>query len=64
MDNLIQNEAEMEEPEYEKSFGCTDGAEMNEETSMSVKDADTMLSMIVLLLACLGLAVLAHVIVY
>ena len=30
---------------------------------MSIKDPDTMLSMIVLLLACLGLAVLAHVVV-
>ena len=42
MDNLIQNEAEMEEPP---------------------KDEDTMLSMIVLLLACLALAALAHVVV-
>lgn len=36
-------------------------AEMEEETSMPPKDPDTMLSMIVLLLACLALAVLAHV---
>jgi hypothetical protein len=30
---------------------------------MSIKDSDTMVSTIVLLLACLALAVLAHVIV-
>jgi len=37
--------------------------ETNEGTSISIKDPDTMLTMIVLLLACLGLAVLAHVVV-
>lgn len=46
MDNLIQNEAEV-----------------NEEISMPPKDQDTMVSMIVLLLACLALAALAHVVV-
>ena len=61
MNNLIQNEAEMEEPKYENAFGSTQSAEMNEETSMPPKDPDTMLSMIVLLVACLALAALAHV---
>ncbi len=35
----------------------------NEQTSISIKDPDTTLSMMVLLLACLGIAVLAHVVV-
>ena len=61
MDNPIQNEAEMEELKYEKSFASTEAAETKEEMSMSTKDQDTMLSMIVLLLACLMLAALAHV---
>ena len=37
--------------------------EMKEEPSMPPKDRDAMLSMIVLLLACLALAALAHVLV-
>ena len=36
--------------------------EMSEETSMPSKDRDTILSMIVLLLACLALAAMAHVV--
>ena len=40
-----------------------DEAEMKEETSRPPKDRDAMLSIIVLLLACLALAALAHVIV-
>ncbi len=39
------------------------GDKTNEQTSISIKDPDTTLTMIVLLLACLGLAVLAHVVV-
>lgn len=61
MDNLIQNEAEMNELKHEKCFTSTKGADMNEEINMPPKDQDTMLSMIVLLLACLALAALAHV---
>ena len=61
MDNLIQNDTEMEEPKYEESFASTEAAETKEGMSMSMKDQDTMLSMIVLLLACLVLAALAHV---
>ena len=37
--------------------------ETDDGATISVKDPDTMLTMIVLLLACLGLAVLAHVVV-
>jgi hypothetical protein len=63
MDNPIQNDAEMKELKYEKSFDSTEAAETKEGMSMSMKDHDTMLSMIVLLLACAALAVLAHVVV-
>ena len=63
MDNPIQNEAEMTELKYEKSYGSAEGTEANERSTMSIKDPDTMLSMIVLLLACLALAGLAHVVV-
>jgi hypothetical protein len=63
MNNSIQNEAETQELKPEKSFGSTEGAETNDGTSMSIKDPDTMLSLIVLVLACLGLALLAHVVV-
>ena len=62
MDNPIQNELEMQELKYEHSSGSIESSETNEETSMSIKDPDTTLSMIVLLLACLALAALAHVI--
>jgi hypothetical protein len=61
MNDSNENKAEMEELRYEKSFGSTEGTETNEGTSMPIKDPDTMLSMIVLLLACLALAALAHV---
>ena len=61
MHNPIQNEADLNELKYEKSFRSTKNADTNEETTMSIKDPDTMLSMIVLLLACLALAALAHV---
>lgn len=61
MNNPIHNEAEAQGVMNEKCFDSTEGAETSDGTSMSMKDSDTMLSMIVLLLACLGLAVLAHV---
>jgi Sec-independent protein translocase protein TatA len=61
MTNALQKEAEMKDLNQEKSFTAPSKAEINEETSMSIKDPDTMLSMTVLLLACLALAVLAHV---
>jgi hypothetical protein len=63
MDNPIQNEAEMTELNYEKSSGSIEGAETNEQTSVSLKHPNTMLTMIALLLTCLALAVLAHVVV-
>ena len=63
MNNPIQDEAEIKELKNEKSFGSTESAETSDGTNISIKDPDTMLSMIVLLLACLGLAALAHVVV-
>ena len=63
MNNPIQNEAETQELRREISFRSAPEDETDEGTSMSIKDPDTMLSIIVLLLACLGLAVLAHVVV-
>jgi hypothetical protein len=63
MNNPIQNEAETQELKREIPFRSAPKDETNERTSMSIKDPDTMLSMTVLLLACLVLAVLAHVVV-
>jgi hypothetical protein len=63
MDHLSQYEAEMEELKYEHSAGSIENSETNEEKSMSIKDPDTTLTMIILLLACLALAALAHVVV-
>jgi hypothetical protein len=63
MNNPIQNEAETQELKREIPFRSALEDETNEGTSMSIKDPDTMLSMTVLLLACLVLAVLAHVVV-
>jgi hypothetical protein len=63
MNNSIHNQAETEELKYERSFGSDGDAETNEGTSMSIKDPDTIVSMIVLLLSCLALAALAHVLV-
>jgi hypothetical protein len=63
MDHLVENQAEMKELRLEKSFGSLEDADSNAGMSMPIKDADTTLSMIVLLLACLALAALAHVVV-
>jgi hypothetical protein len=63
MNNPIQNEAETQELRREIPFRSAPKNETNEQTSISIKDPDTILSMTVLLIACLGLAVLAHVLV-
>ena len=63
MPEPIQRETEIQELKRENSFTVPAKNETNEGTSMSIKDPDAMLTMIVLLLACLGLAVLAHVVV-
>jgi hypothetical protein len=63
MHTPIPNKAEGQEPNYKNSFGSIETAKTIEEPSISMKDPDTTLSMIVLLLTCLALAALAHVIV-
>ena len=63
MDNTLHNHTEMKALDYEKSLASIEDAETKEGTNMPIKDQDTMLSMIVLLLACLALAALAHVVV-
>ena len=61
MNNANQNEAEIEERKSERFFGSIGAVATSERTNISPREPDTILSMIVLLLACLGLAVLAHV---
>jgi len=63
MNYSIQNEAETQELRREIPFRSAPEDETDERTSISIKDPDTMLSMTVLLIACLALAVLAHVLV-
>jgi hypothetical protein len=63
MNNPIQNEADTQELRREIPFRCAPEDETNESTSTSINDPDRMLSIIVLVLACLGLALLAHVVV-
>ena len=63
MNYSIQNEVETQELRREISLRSVPEDETNEGTSTSIKDPDGMLSIIVLVLACLGLAVLAHAIV-
>ena len=63
MNNPIQRGPEMQELRRDVLFRPAPQDETDEETSTSIKDPDRMLSIIVLVLACLGLAVLAHVVV-
>ena len=63
MNDPIQNEAETQELKRAIAFRCAPADETDEETSTPINDPDRMLSIIVLVLACLGLAVLAHVVV-
>ena len=63
MNNPIQNRAAMQELRREIPFPSAPKDETNEGTSISIRDPDTMLTMFVLLVACLGLALLAHVVV-
>ena len=63
MNNSIPNETETQELRCEMPFRSAPEDETNEGTSTSIKDPDRMLSIIVLVLACLGLAFLAHVVV-
>ena len=63
MNNPIQSEAEAPELRREIPFRSALEDETNEGISTSINDPDRMLSNIVLVLACLGLALLAHVVV-
>jgi hypothetical protein len=63
MNNPIQRGPEMQELRREIPFRPARKNETNEQTSISIKDPDTMLTMTVLLLACLALAVLAHAVI-
>ena len=62
MNNPIQNEAETQELRREIPFRSALEDETND-GSASINDPDRMLSIIVLVLACIGLALLAHVVV-
>jgi hypothetical protein len=55
----IQKGAEMKELKREMLFVSAPMNETNKGTRISIRDPDTMLTMIALLLACLALAVLA-----
>lgn len=63
MNNPMQNEAETQDSRRDIPFRSATKNKTNAQTSISIKDPDAMLSMTVLLLACLGLALLAHVVV-
>jgi hypothetical protein len=63
MNNTSQRGSEIQELKREKPFSSAPKDETTDGTSISIKDPDTMLSMTVLLIACLALAVLAHVLV-
>ena len=62
MNNPIQKDVETKELRREIPQSALDD-EANEGASTPIKDPDRMLSIIVLGLACLGLAFLAHVVV-
>ena len=63
MNNTIQRAREMQELKREIPFRSALKDETNERTSTSIEDPDAMLTMTVLLLACLALAVLAHAVI-
>jgi hypothetical protein len=63
MNNPIQNEAETQKLRREMPFWSAPEAETNEGTNTPINDPDRVLSIVVLLIACLGLAILAHVVV-
>jgi hypothetical protein len=64
MNNPIQRAPEMQELKGAIPFRSSPKSETNDGTDISLKDPDTVLSMTMLLLACLGLAVLAHAVIY
>jgi hypothetical protein len=63
MNNPIHRGPGMQELRREIPFRSAPKNETNEGTSTAIENPDRMLSVIVLILACLGLAVLAHIVV-
>jgi hypothetical protein len=63
MNNSIQRGPEIHELMREIPFRSAPEAETNEETNTLINDQDRILSIVVLVIACLGLAILAHVVV-
>ena len=63
MNDPIRNEPEAPELRREILFRSEREAETNDGTNMPINDPDSILSIVVLVLACLGLAILAHVVV-
>ena len=63
MANPIEKEAEMQELMREMPLTSAPKDETNEKTSASIDDPDAMPTMIVLLLACLALALLADAVI-
>ena len=63
MNTPIPDETDTQELRREKPFRAALKEETNEGISTSIKDPDRMVSIIVLVLTCLGLALLAHVVV-
>ena len=63
MAKSIQTEAEMQKLKREMPFTSAPEDETNEGTSISIREPDTMLIMIVLLLTCLALALLANAVI-
>jgi hypothetical protein len=59
MGKPIQREPEMQQLKRGMSFASAPKDEINEGAGISIKDPDTILTTIVLLLACLALALLA-----
>ena len=63
MAKSIQIEAEMQLPHREMPFTSRSNDETDEGTSISTRDPDAILILIVLLFACLALALLANAII-
>jgi len=63
MNNPVQNETETEKLRREIPFRSALEDKANEGTITSITDPDRILSIVVLVIACLGLAILAHVVV-
>lgn len=63
MSNLIQREPEMEEVKRQHSFMISSQDTIDDGTCTPIRSPDTIVTMTVLLVACLALAVLAHAVI-